>query len=146
MAAHSFPSRSKTISAKGWLLNSINASKKSVNLILQLKKCIDSKVNSEIYRSNQHVKEKMRLKLQFLHDKGFWEFVGKGYLSTSCCASQLAACSDREMPWLGLRIIIGTCAAATSGQAFGRVRATTIVQSVDLGIWHHTTVRTRRLS
>lgn len=67
------------INNRGWLLDILNC----INLISDLEFTLDEvysfeKYLSDLHPSNNNVKAKIRQQLQFLRDKGYIEFLGKG--------------------------------------------------------------------
>jgi type II restriction enzyme len=69
----------KDVAVKGWLLSimrCIEKMKKSTFTIEEMYRFEDELKRA--YPSNQHIKAKMRQKLQILRDKGYLEFVGRG--------------------------------------------------------------------
>ena len=67
------------ISAKGWLLDvmrSIEQLNKKVFAINEIYKF--ENLLSKLHPNNQHIKDKIRQQLQFLRDKGYLEFLGRG--------------------------------------------------------------------
>jgi len=69
----------KQIKAKGWILdimNCIDALRKKMFLLDEV--YYFEKELQQKYPNNKHIKDKIRQQLQFLRDKGYLEFLGKG--------------------------------------------------------------------
>lgn len=70
----------KEISAKGWLLDVMrcvdNIGKKEFTLDEVYAFEIEL---SQLHPENKHIKDKIRQQLQFLRDKGYLDFVSRGY-------------------------------------------------------------------
>jgi type II restriction enzyme len=70
----------KEISAKGWLLDIMNCLEKLGTKEFSLDQIYAfDKILSEKHPDNKHIKDKIRQQLQVLRDKGYLEFIDRGY-------------------------------------------------------------------
>jgi type II restriction enzyme len=69
----------KGLTSKGWLLSVMRCIEKLGSDTFTLQQCYEFEDQlRSIYPSNQHIKEKIRQKLQVLRDNGYLQFLGRG--------------------------------------------------------------------